>query len=359
VGWKWVITPNLLNDMRFGYKRFESKQFPLLQEKGAHGGFYTQQQVHEVIDYARARGIRVVPEFDMPGHIQSWLVAYPDLGLTNTVNTAGLPSTVYAAVAVNGTTVYYSDDHGSIKKLDISSGNSTVLAGAASATDLDGVGTAARFNSISDITTDGINLYVLTMNKVRKVDLSTLNVTTIASSSLPSWASNGNMLSSVTDGSYVFIQTYIASNSYIGKVRISDGYYTDIGSCYLAGGYFSGLAWDGTTLFCSITQGNAMLQGYLQEFNSTGTTTYSGAVPGYYGSRGITVTSGAIYMGHASSDAVHFNGPVTKQTIGGISIIATRSSNYYHRKMFTDGVWLYGYGSSNVNGSYGALYILK
>jgi len=57
----------------------ESKQFPLLQEKGAHGGFYTQQQVHEVIDYARARGIRVVPEFDMPCHTTAWFAGYPQL----------------------------------------------------------------------------------------------------------------------------------------------------------------------------------------------------------------------------------------------------------------------------------------
>ena len=59
--------------------RVESKTFPLLHEKGSDGLFYTQDQVRGIIDYARDRGIRVVPEFDMPGHATSWFVGYPDL----------------------------------------------------------------------------------------------------------------------------------------------------------------------------------------------------------------------------------------------------------------------------------------
>ena len=60
--------------------RVESKLFPELQGKGSGGLFYTQKQVAEVIQYARDRGIRVVPEFDMPCHTTSWLVGYPQLG---------------------------------------------------------------------------------------------------------------------------------------------------------------------------------------------------------------------------------------------------------------------------------------
>ena len=59
--------------------RVESKQFPLLQEKGSDGLFYTQDEIRNVIAYARDRGIRVVPEFDMPGHTTAWFVGYPDL----------------------------------------------------------------------------------------------------------------------------------------------------------------------------------------------------------------------------------------------------------------------------------------
>jgi hexosaminidase len=60
--------------------RAESKLFPLLQEKGSGGLYYTQKQMAEVVEYARERGIRVVPEFDMPCHTNSWLVGYPQLG---------------------------------------------------------------------------------------------------------------------------------------------------------------------------------------------------------------------------------------------------------------------------------------
>jgi hexosaminidase len=59
--------------------RIESKLFPKLQEMGSDGHFYTQEQVKEVIAYARDRGIRVVPEFDMPGHTTAWFVGYPEL----------------------------------------------------------------------------------------------------------------------------------------------------------------------------------------------------------------------------------------------------------------------------------------
>jgi hexosaminidase len=59
--------------------RVESKRFPKLQQLGSDGHYYTQDQIREVIAYARDRGIRVVPEFDVPGHTTSWLVGYPQL----------------------------------------------------------------------------------------------------------------------------------------------------------------------------------------------------------------------------------------------------------------------------------------
>ncbi len=59
--------------------RVESKRFPLLAGKGSDGLFYTQDEVRETIAYARDRGIRVIPEFDMPGHTTSWFVGYPQL----------------------------------------------------------------------------------------------------------------------------------------------------------------------------------------------------------------------------------------------------------------------------------------
>jgi hexosaminidase len=59
--------------------RVESKVFPKLQGMGSDGLFYTQEQIRDVVAYARDRGIRVVPEFDMPGHATAWFVGYPEL----------------------------------------------------------------------------------------------------------------------------------------------------------------------------------------------------------------------------------------------------------------------------------------
>jgi hexosaminidase len=59
--------------------RAESKIYPKLTGLGSNGEFYTQDQRREVVEYARARGIRVVPEFDIPGHTVSWMVAYPQI----------------------------------------------------------------------------------------------------------------------------------------------------------------------------------------------------------------------------------------------------------------------------------------
>ncbi|MEK6282386.1 MAG: family 20 glycosylhydrolase [Acidobacteriota bacterium] len=60
--------------------RVESKKFPRLHSMGSDGLYYTQDQVREIIAYAAERGIRVMPEFDIPGHSTSWLVGHPELG---------------------------------------------------------------------------------------------------------------------------------------------------------------------------------------------------------------------------------------------------------------------------------------
>ena len=59
--------------------RVESKRFPKLQEAGSDGLYYTQGEIREFVAYARDRGIRVVPEFEMPGHSRSLFAGYPEL----------------------------------------------------------------------------------------------------------------------------------------------------------------------------------------------------------------------------------------------------------------------------------------
>ena len=72
-----VLHWHLTEDQGF---RVESKKFPELHLKGSDGLFYTQNEVRDIISYAAERGIRVMPEFDMPGHATSWLVSHPEIG---------------------------------------------------------------------------------------------------------------------------------------------------------------------------------------------------------------------------------------------------------------------------------------
>ena len=68
---------HLTDDQGF---RVESKVYPKLQELGSDGLYYTQSQIKDVVKYATRLGIRVIPEFDVPGHASAILAAYPELG---------------------------------------------------------------------------------------------------------------------------------------------------------------------------------------------------------------------------------------------------------------------------------------
>ncbi len=59
--------------------RIESKLFPKLHEMGSEGNYFSQEDIKDIIEYASDRGIRVVPEFDLPGHSTSWFIGYPEL----------------------------------------------------------------------------------------------------------------------------------------------------------------------------------------------------------------------------------------------------------------------------------------
>jgi hexosaminidase len=71
-----VMHWHLTEDQGF---RVETKKLPELHQMGSDGLFYTQNEIREIISYAAERGIRVMPEFDMPGHATSWLVSHPEI----------------------------------------------------------------------------------------------------------------------------------------------------------------------------------------------------------------------------------------------------------------------------------------
>ncbi|MFF3997919.1 beta-N-acetylhexosaminidase [Streptomyces cyaneofuscatus] len=89
--------------------RVEIERYPRLTEAGAwrsrtkyghraselwdetpHGGYYTQDDIREIVAYAAERHIRVVPEIDIPGHSQAAISAYPELGNTDVIDTTTL-----------------------------------------------------------------------------------------------------------------------------------------------------------------------------------------------------------------------------------------------------------------------------
>jgi len=89
-----VLHWHLSDDQAF---RVECRTFPRLNQTSTDKQFYTRAQVREVLAYAAARGIRVVPEFDMPSHTTSWIVAYPRLA---SVDSAYAPYTLWRTTNV-------------------------------------------------------------------------------------------------------------------------------------------------------------------------------------------------------------------------------------------------------------------
>ena len=75
-----VLHLHLSEDQGF---RVESRLYPKLHQLGSDGHYFSQDEIREIVAYARDRGIRVVPEFDVPGHCASWLVGYPELAAGN------------------------------------------------------------------------------------------------------------------------------------------------------------------------------------------------------------------------------------------------------------------------------------
>lgn len=71
-----VLHWHLTDDQGF---RVESRAFPDLHRLGSDGRYYSQAQIRGLVAYAADRGIRIMPEFDLPSHATSWFVSYPEL----------------------------------------------------------------------------------------------------------------------------------------------------------------------------------------------------------------------------------------------------------------------------------------
>ncbi|WP_328657661.1 beta-N-acetylhexosaminidase [Streptomyces sp. NBC_00334] len=69
--------------------KFGHRASPLWEDK-PHGGYYTQEDIREIVAYAAERHITVVPEIDVPGHSQAAIAAYPELGNTDVIDTTAL-----------------------------------------------------------------------------------------------------------------------------------------------------------------------------------------------------------------------------------------------------------------------------
>ncbi len=69
--------------------KFGHRASPLWEDK-PHGGYYTQDDIREIVAYAAERHIAVVPEIDIPGHSQAAIAAYPELGNTDVIDTTSL-----------------------------------------------------------------------------------------------------------------------------------------------------------------------------------------------------------------------------------------------------------------------------
>lgn len=157
-------------------------------------------------------------------------------------------------LATDGTNLFVTEYYGNkIRKIVISSGVVTTLAGSNTAGHADGTGTAATFNIPVGITTDGENLYVAEYGNhmVRKIAISSAVVTTLAGTAGIAGHNNGTGTAAsfssphflTTDGTNLFVADY--GNSYIRKIVISSGVVTDAQNV----GGLIGITTDGTNLF--------------------------------------------------------------------------------------------------------------
>ena len=85
------------------YGHFGDRDFPKPGEKATEGGFYTQDDIREIILYAKERNITIVPEIDVPGHSMAAIAAYPELSCKKDTSTRVSPGSKFSDWYGNGT----------------------------------------------------------------------------------------------------------------------------------------------------------------------------------------------------------------------------------------------------------------
>jgi len=85
------------------YGHFGDREFPKPGEKTTEGGFYTQDDIREVIQYAKERNITIVPEIDVPGHSMAAIASYPELSCKKDTSTRVSPGSPFSEWYGNGT----------------------------------------------------------------------------------------------------------------------------------------------------------------------------------------------------------------------------------------------------------------
>jgi len=237
-----------------------------------------------------------------------------------TLFAGGAPDVTFSqsnGITSDGTNLYVTTYYNKIHKISISTGVVTTLAGTGSAGSANGTGTSASFNVPRGITSDGTNLYVAdySNNLIRKIVISTGVVTTLAGSGSAGYA-NGTGTSAIfnlprgitTDGTNLYVTEY--GNHLIRKIVISTGVVTKFAGYTFSGnsgsysiGYVDsdnsslskfwwplGITNDGTNLYVTENSGSRIRKIVID--NGT-VTTLSGT--GSSGSANGTGTSASFY----------------------------------------------------------------
>lgn len=107
-GWRIEIKslPKLTQVGAYRVKRnghFGDRDFPKKGEPATVGGFYTHEDIREVVQYANARHVTIVPEIDVPGHSLAAIASYPELSCKKDTNTMVNPGAPFSDWFANGT----------------------------------------------------------------------------------------------------------------------------------------------------------------------------------------------------------------------------------------------------------------